>query len=133
MSAYTLLEAACQGNIHEVLRLLDVNNIDVNSTGRGYWEGRSALGVAARWGYSDIVSLLLDRGADANAPDDVYGSALGAATWIGHEGIVSMLLDRGADVNSSDGDNRPALSEAARRGHMEIVSILLDQGADVNR
>ena len=64
-----------------VSQLLDVENLDVNSTDCYY---RSVLSAAASRGYKEIVSLLLDRGADVNITGAYYGSALGVATFIGY-------------------------------------------------
>jgi ankyrin repeat protein len=40
--------------------------------------------------------LLLDKGADVNAQDGVYGNALQAALFMGNLEIVQLLLDKEA-------------------------------------
>jgi len=87
---------------------------------------------AAEHSSLEIISLLLDRGADINAIGGDYGTALGAATSTGNKEIVSLLLDRGADINAAGGKYGTALGEAALRGNKEIISLLLDRGADIN-
>ncbi|KAF8417664.1 ankyrin repeat-containing domain protein [Tirmania nivea] len=59
----------------------------------------SALGAAAYCGDWIIVTLLLDRGADANLTSDSFGTALGAAAYAGELAVATLLLDRGANPN----------------------------------
>ena len=58
----------------------------------------TVLGAAASRREEDIVSLLLDRGADINLIGGRYGTALGTAICFGNHKVVSLLLDRGADI-----------------------------------
>ena len=89
----------------------------------------------------EIVKLLLDRGADVNAPaGGHYGTALYAAACVYrdttiHEDsleIVQRLLDSGADVNATGGSYGSALGAAAARGKLDVVRLLLYNGADLN-
>ena len=89
-------------------------------------------GAAASRENKEIVSLLLDRGADINAVGGDYGTALGAAAFTGEEKIVSLLLDRGADINAVGGKYGTALGVAAFTGEEKIVALLLDRGADIS-
>ena len=63
----------------------------------------SCLGLAACRGYSDMVQLLLDHGADPRFPDAPgeypYGSALTQAVHERHDAIVHTLLDHDAEPN----------------------------------
>jgi len=142
MSADDLIEAAFDGDIQEVLWLLDVRKVNINAGTQKTcrWFERipdpnaltAAVGGGFEFGREEIVSLLLNRGADVNSPGGEYGSALGTAAYMGSKVIVSLLLNRGADVNSPGGEYGSALGAAAFHGHTEIVSLLLDRGADVN-
>ncbi|KAF8418426.1 ankyrin repeat-containing domain protein [Tirmania nivea] len=85
---------------------------------------------AVREGQIDRVSLLLERGVNANAVVD-NTTALNEATWSGDQEIVSLLLDRCTDVNMVVGCTT-ALITAAWGGHPGIVLLLLDRGVDVN-
>lgn len=72
--------------------------------------------------------MLLDKGADVNAPG-IYGSALQAAAGGGDRQIVWLLLDNGANVNAQGGKYGSAL-QAARQGVSdEIAQLLLDREA----
>jgi ankyrin repeat protein len=95
--------------------------------------GNTELILAAQNGHKEIVSELLDRGADVNASNNYGITALIYAAQNGHKEIVNELLDRGADVNASNNYGITALIYAARNGHTEIVNELLDnRGANVN-
>ena len=86
----------------------------------------AALCCASFEGYTPVVALLLDRGADIH----VYGdNSLVATTQNGFLATATLLLDRGADVNAQVG--RP-LRLAAEHGHLEMVAFLLDRGADLH-
>ena len=97
-----------------------------------------ALQYAATAGNWDIVRLLVEAGADVNAP--AYRSdpvtALEAATFQGHVEMVAFLLDRGANVNASGTcDHRfpkTVLTTAVKKNHLGLVELLLNAGADVN-
>ncbi|RPB21866.1 hypothetical protein L211DRAFT_789750, partial [Terfezia boudieri ATCC MYA-4762] len=57
-----------------------------------------------RCGNLEIVTFLLDQGADVNVTGGRYGSALCAAVIDGNLEIATLLLDQGADVNVTGGD-----------------------------
>jgi len=61
------------------------------------------LYYASLSGLTEIVELLLSKGADGNAEGGEYGNALQAASSEGHDKIVELLLSKGADVNARGG------------------------------
>ena len=104
---------------------LDINEVSSSGT---------ALGGAACQGSLEIVTLLLDRGADMyiNIVGGKYDTALGAAVYGGSLEIATLLLDRGADINIVGGKYGTALGAAAFWGSLEMATLLLDRGADIN-
>uniref|UniRef100_A0A6C0J433 Uncharacterized protein n=1 Tax=viral metagenome TaxID=1070528 RepID=A0A6C0J433_9ZZZZ len=126
-----LLEASSCGNTILVQNILSCRE-DVNVETRDV-NGRTALWMAGWDGHTEIVSMLLKNGADANTRDSSGRTALWTASANGHTEIVSMLLEKGADANTTDDsvqDGRTALWMASANGHTEIVSMLLKNGAD---
>ena len=123
-----LVEAADEGDLDEVRRLLDAG-ADVNAAVPG--DG-SPLIAAARNGRLSLVEFLLDRGADVNLPVQGDGSPLIMAAREGHLAIVQRLLDRGADVHLAVPDDENALIQASGGGHLAVVQLLVARGADVN-
>jgi hypothetical protein len=85
----------------------------------------------------EIIRLLLNHGADVNAPGSDHGDALQIAIKSNDKEMVKFLLSVGADVNvkRSRGDTCTALITAAASWMWEdttILELLLDRGADVN-
>lgn len=93
----------------------------------------NALTAAAYDGTMHIVKMLLDAGADVNAPE---GYAIQAAAAQGHYEVLQELLGRGADVNALTTHENflegTALQGATVTGQTEIVRLLLESGADPN-
>ena len=87
------------------------------------------LHFAATNGDVELVSLLLDRGAEINAATQDGWTALHFACLRGNEGLVQLLLDRGADVSMTTRSGMSALSIATSEGDRDIVELLLDRGA----
>ena len=81
-----------------------------------------ALAAASACGHEEVIQLLLEKGADVNAPT-VYGycEPLYAAIDNGHEGVVRLLLDNGADVNAGGGMWGNPLQVAVGLGCKNVV------------
>ncbi|MEW6350864.1 MAG: ankyrin repeat domain-containing protein [Thermodesulfobacteriota bacterium] len=113
-----LSDAAMDGNVAEVRRLLDLG-ADVNERSHS---GLTALIWAAWRGRLEVTSLLLKRGAHIHV-QSVHGfTALNRAARDGHLEVVRLLLDLGAGV-----DQRvlsAALGNAERKGAEDVVKLL---------
>ena len=97
-SGYTLLGvAAREGNSVALQKLLAA---DANVNLRSAW-GYMLLIVAAGWGKTDAVRLLLDNpDTHINAESNSGWTALGAAKTEGHTGVIYLLEQRGAVCRS---------------------------------
>ncbi|XP_071451060.1 protein TANC1 isoform X2 [Hetaerina americana] len=90
--------------------------------------GDPLLCVAAQRGDTEVVSLLLEFGADAGAEGSIGTTALSSAASAGHEGVVAALLNaRGpaAGAGRMDSEGRCPLVLASLGGHMGVVALLL--------
>ena len=82
----------------------------------------------------DIISALVDAGAQLNARDREWGAtALHWAAWSNdNPGIIIALVDGGADPNARDARQSTPLHAAAdQSNNPDIILTLLDSGADV--
>ena len=104
----------------------------MNPDVRGKDSDTTALIEASYRGYTEIVQILIDKGADVNAQGDYGYTALIAASAIGHTEIVQILIDKNAKVNEKNNGGYTALLVASQNGHTKVVQLLLDKGADVN-
>jgi ankyrin repeat protein len=90
------------------------------------------MNIAARAGHIDILSLLLERGADVSGQGHAGQSPLHRASFGGKLEAGKALLDRGADINARDKDDWTPLHSAAFNGHVEFARMLLERGAGIN-
>lgn len=128
-----LIEAVKENNFDLVKKLLlqeyqNNNLVNEERTKAGF----SALHIAAYYGFTSILKLLLDSGADPNLPDANGTNALYIAAQKGHLEAVRILLAAGATNQLIEGGFTP-LYIASQEGHPEIVKLLLETGAEVNQ
>ena len=90
-----------------------------------YRNGSSLLGIYSHLGYTDMVILLLEWGADVNHVNDDGDTALVLAGETGHADIVEILVKCGADLEEEIAVKTVKVS--AREGHLDVVMFILDQ------
>jgi hypothetical protein len=92
---------------------------------------RSPLHAATDAGHANIVSMLIDHGADMEARSGsiIGGTPLNHAAWDGRFDIGQHLLDRGADIDARDDARNTPLMHAVSEGHVEFARMLLERGA----
>jgi len=96
----------------------------------------TALHLAAQYGHTKVVNILLEKGASIDARDYSNQTVLHRAARYGSLEAVKMLLDRGASVDAASGhdlDGFTALHFSARAGHLEVVEMLLGKGANISQ
>lgn len=176
----TALHLASQGGFEEVVPILVEHGADINTRERDgrtalhfaktaniaeyFLEagadieatdrlGYTALHIASEAGLKDVVSVLIQRGADVNKRGDSMGfgtldaaenhlaqimlgcnfwrgcTALHLASEYGQDEIVAMLIESKADVNAREISGKTALhrTESGR-----IARLLLEAGADIH-
>jgi ankyrin repeat protein len=112
-------EAVRQGDLATVTSLLD-QGADVNAKFR---YGATALFKAAERGHTEIVKLLLARGADVTVKDTFYNAT--AMTWAlsnGHVETVRALLEK------DSGSVSDVLMTGVREGKDAYVEMALARG-----
>ena len=129
---------ACEENdINFIIEALRIDSSLANATQES---SEFALMIASSKGYTEIVKLLIDNGADVNKRTGSGSTALYGALDSAKFGvftdqsfkIVALLINAGADVNLKEDSGCSLLSIAAGRGYYDIVQLLLSSGANVN-
>lgn len=109
--------------IYEAVYIVDpdVVNLHFGHTG-------DPVTVAVSTNNIDVLSFLLDKGADVNAGQYLSRwSPIALAAKCSTEEIISALVHHGAQVSGSN-----ALQHAAYYGRLDLLRCLADLGADVN-
>ena len=98
--------------------------------------GNTPLLTAVEFDNLELVTFLLQRGADPNvAVDDGYTCLLTAieSDETVSIKIVATLINAGADIHFAGINGWTPLHMAAARGHAEKAKLLIAAGADVNQ
>jgi ankyrin repeat protein len=99
-----------------------INAVDIN--------GETALHVATKNNFAEIVEALLNHGVDVNVKYPSGQTALHIAARKDFESILVSLLEQDdADVEAKDPLGRTPLHLASRS--VEVTKLLLEHGADV--
>jgi ankyrin repeat protein len=97
----------------------------------GFDNNSTALHLACRRGHVEVVYVLLDSGADAEALDKHKSSPLHEASQGGHAELVRILLDRGVDTKSKNYAGHPPVFLALMGGHVPVVKVFIEFGVDI--
>jgi len=92
--------------------------------------GVSPLYFATAHGNLEIVSFLLDNGAD---PDIRRRDGMTPLHWAAieqHAEIAKLLLQCGASLRCTDQKGRTALHHAARAGSADLLKLFIEEGGD---
>ena len=93
------IRAVCDGEVSKVKEMLDVG-VPVDSEDG---VGLTALQWAAWKNRTDVMELLLSRGADVNKQSDCYhATALHLAAFCNNTDVIKVLLKIGASTNIKD-------------------------------
>ena len=95
-------------------------------------EGKSLLYHAADQGHVEPMRLLLEAGAEIDAPgSQLFGEApLHKAAEGGHLEAVRLLVQSGAQKDVLDAIRRTPLGLAVLKGHVGIARFLVEEGAN---
>lgn len=124
---WTPLDFALHGGHTETAKVLLGHCTDV---GMKRCQLNMALVCVARAGELDLLTMLLDEGAQIDWKDERGHTALTTAVLFDHEKVACALIERGADVNASDSLASILLLRAIT--FPRLVRLLLEHGAVVN-
>nr|XP_022914795.1 KN motif and ankyrin repeat domain-containing protein 1-like [Onthophagus taurus] len=117
----SLAEVRSQTHSNVVKRLFSLADVNV----RAKQHGQTALMLAVSHGRLDMVTMLIDAGADINIQDEDGSTALMCAAEHGHVEIVKYFLSQSeCDSSISDVDGSTALKIAMEAGHRHIGVLL---------
>ena len=122
-------EAARRGKVDRVQAIVTTNASTVAEVDG---QGLTPLWHAVDRRRSEVVSYLLDHGADPNFCNPEGTPVLFLAVERGRRETIDLLLQKDVKVTARDGNQQTVLHGAAYSGRVEIVTLLLDRGADVN-
>ncbi|KAG8189125.1 hypothetical protein JTE90_028664 [Oedothorax gibbosus] len=87
-------------------------------------DNMSLLSVASQNGFLEMVSMLIEFGADVNALSSSSFGALALACQKGFLDIVRLLVANGAKINQMDHEGKCPAIHAASQGHLDILMFL---------
>jgi ankyrin repeat protein len=122
--AEALFTAVKDSDVEEVERLLDQDCGLLEARDEDNWN-MTPLICAIHMKCAEVMSLLLDRGAELEARDDDWETAFIRAVACGYEEIVDTLLSRGANVRTTNMNRVTLLQKASRQGNLGVVRLLV--------
>lgn len=124
-------DTAVIGDISSAKKILADSGVDINKT---YELHRTALMQAVQYGLVEMVSFLLENGADPSIPNVNNATPLSYGAMTNRIKICKLLIKYGAqeDVNKQDFFGMTPIMYAAQHGYNEVVKILMTHGADPN-
>ena len=93
-------------------------------------DGRTPLFTAVFKNSPEMVTLLIEGGADVTVKDNIQG--LSPIHFASSKEVAEILIANGADAAVTDDSLYTPLHFAAQIGSVELGQVLLDNGADVN-
>lgn len=123
-----IFEAIHRKEMSAVLTFLE-NKTNLASTDEN---DRTPLQVAAGVGALEIVKLLVDRGANTEAPGKDGRTPLMLALSDCHFEVAEYLLSKGVKVNVASSTNYTPLMQAAAKGATELIRTMLPKIDDLN-
>ncbi|XP_067653128.1 serine/threonine-protein phosphatase 6 regulatory ankyrin repeat subunit A-like [Haliotis asinina] len=118
------------GNVKIVKYILTQNIIDINGNDDNKM---TPLLLAAYHGNSDVLELLIEKGANALAVNRKSRNSLHLSCTGGHVDAAKYVLNQtSVDINSKDCEEMTPVMLAASHGKSEVFDMLIKKGADLS-
>jgi ankyrin repeat protein len=125
-----ILNAVIDNDVNTMRKIITPNNVNTsiditNST---------ALHIAAKHGYIDIVDILIENNVDRFIKNISGKTALHIAILHGHLNVVNRLINNdNNNINDYINDYTSILNLAVLLGYYDIVNLLIEHGIDINK
>ena len=117
--------AAKFGQFDTITELLHDPSLSLDAAETG--TGRTALHYAAENGHSDIVTILLEHGADSNLVDSDGRTPISLATKARGPHAFLSLLRQGGDIGAKDLKGYTMIHHAAKNGNVAALIALKER------
>lgn len=92
----------------------------------------TALYIASKLNFVDLVEYLLKQGADPELGENVFGwTPIFVAAAEGFKDIVQVLIDAQSQFNMVDNSGWLPMEHASLRGHLEVADMLMPENTDL--
>jgi ankyrin repeat protein len=120
-----LMLAAHSGNLPMVQALIEAG-ADVNAQDELGWAAliKAAFNAELKKGFADVVQVLIDSGANIEAPIGYGVRPLMLAAGYGETAVVEALLQAGADVLAQNEGGYTALMIVKQKHYVDVVNLL---------
>jgi ankyrin repeat protein len=126
-----IFAASVLGDAQEIDRLLTSNRSLVGALSPDGW---TPLHLAAHFGKTDAVRILLNKGAlvKARSTNALQNLPIHAAAAGRHPAVIKLLIDHGSPADARQHGGWTPLHAAAQTGDLESAQALIEAGADVS-
>lgn len=124
-----LLSQAKDGNLDGVKQAIAAG-VEVNAKDK--LAQNTALILSAQNGHAEVVTYLLENGADPNIQNRSGNAVIHLAALQNQPAIIRLLLDHKVDIESQNQEQKTAFALAARRANYDLMEQLLNWGAKID-
>jgi len=127
----TALQLCCMRGLTSCVKLL-LNEPNIQQTiNAGDNDGMTPLHSAIECANAEIITLLLENGADLHARDNDDRTPIVIAAFFDQVACIKLLLEKKANIEDVDGNGRTPMLTAALYNHAGSCAALLSAGANI--
>ncbi|QRD88117.1 ankyrin repeat-containing domain protein [Aspergillus flavus] len=117
----TALTLASKRRCADIVKLLLKTRFDVSAR----LQGKSAIQLVARYGYAEVIALLLDAGAEVERREN----SLWCAIDCNKAHLIPLLFQHRSNIEAEAYECKRLLHRAAMQGNVAALETLLTSGA----